>query len=74
MIFRLFPIVFLKLLTYNRNVVGAVLVAVKIMIFRSAVNEIQRITRLFTEEDLYRSETRTLFLNRKGEIAYEKTG
>ncbi len=43
------------------------------LIFRSTVNKIQRITRLFTEEDLYRSETRTLFLNRK-EIAYEKTG
>ena len=67
MIFRLFPIVFLVLLTYNRNVVGAVLAAVKILIFRPAVNKIQRIARLFTEEDMYRSETRTLFLNGKGD-------
>ena len=62
-----FAIVFLELLTYNSNVIDTVLVAMKILIFRSAVNKIQRITRLFTEEDLYRSETRTLFLNGKGD-------
>ena len=39
-----------------------------ILIFRSAVNGNLRITRLFTEEDQYGSESSTLFLNGKGDL------
>ena len=39
-----------------------------LLIFRSAVNGNLRITRLFTEEDLYGSESSTLFLNGKGDL------
>jgi hypothetical protein len=38
------------------------------LIFRSAVNGNLRITRLFTAEDLYGSESSTLFLNGKGDL------